>query len=49
MKDFFNFVKMVLVMSFTAGLIAFVVATSFWWGTYFSIRMILDMIAEVFC
>ena len=49
LQEFLGVLKVILVAAFAAAVISFVTAVSFWWGTYFSIRMLLNMIAEVFC
>ena len=49
MQEFLNVLKVIFVAALAAAVIFFVTAVSFWWGTYFSIRMVLNMIAEVFC
>lgn len=49
MREFIDVVKVIFAAAVAAGVVSFVAAVSFWWGTYFSIKMILDMIAEVFC
>ena len=47
-KEFLEVMKVIAVAAFAAGIISFVVATSFWWGTYFSIKMVLDLIVQAF-
>lgn len=49
MKEFLDVLKFIFFAAIAAAVVSFVTAVSFWWGTYFSIKMILDMIAEVFC
>ncbi len=49
MREFLEVLKFIFIAAVAAGIVSFVTAVSFWWGTYFSIKMILDMIAEVFC
>ncbi len=48
MKDFLDLIKFIAAAALAAAIISFVVATSFWWGTYFSIKMVLDLIAQAF-
>jgi len=48
MQEFFKVSKIIFIMAIAAGVISFVAAMSFWWGTYFSISMVLDLISQVF-
>jgi len=48
LKEFMDFLKLLLAAATAAAVISFVVAMSFWWGTYFSIKMVLDLIVQAF-
>lgn len=45
MQEFFGAMKVIFAAGIAAGVAGFFIAVSFWWGTYFSIKMILDLLA----
>lgn len=49
MREFVGFLKILVAAAIASGVCGFVIAVSFWWGTYFSIKMVLDLIKQVFC
>ena len=45
MQDFLGVLKVIFVSAVVATTAGFFIASSFWWGTYFSIKMIIEMIS----
>ncbi len=48
MQELLKLVKFIFFAAVTAGVVGFFTAVSFWWGTYFSIRMVLELVKQVF-
>ena len=44
MEQIFSIIKTGIVVLVSTWIIAFVFASSFWWGTYFSVKAIVDLI-----
>lgn len=48
MEEIISIIKTGIVVLLATWAIGFVFAVSFWWGTYFSIKMVLDLVSKVF-
>ena len=48
MNEIISIIKTGFLVLISTWIIGFVFASSFWWGTYFSIKMVLDLISKAF-